>query len=119
MAKRDARRRTATRALRQRKAALLRQRGVPDDRLGAAHVERFTPCGKPNGACARGQRHGPFDSLTANLGPGPIPKRRRQTPVQPRAAQAGVAGDQAHWERLEELSQFNTELRRRGEPLVR
>ena len=34
------------------------------------------------------------------------------------AAQAGVAGYQAHWARLEELSQINLELLRRGEPLA-
>ena len=36
-----------------------------------------------------------------------------------KAAHQGVAGYQAHWERLEELSQLNTELLRRGEPLLR
>jgi hypothetical protein len=112
-------RRTSTLALRQRKAALLRQLGVPDDLLRASYVERFTTCGKPNCACARGQRHGPFYYLTANLGPGHITKLLLKSPVQQQVAQAGVAGYQAHWERLEELSQINTELLRRGEPLVR
>ena len=112
-------RRTSTLALRQRKAALLRQLDVPENLLRASYVERFTTCGKPNCACARGQRHGPFYYLTANLGPGRITKLLLKTPAQQQAAQAGVAGYQAHWERLEELSQINTELLRRGEPLVR
>jgi hypothetical protein len=112
-------RRTSTLALRQRKAALVRRLGVPDDLLRASYVERFTTCGKPNCACARGQRHGPFYYLTANLGPGHITKLLLKTPAQQQAAQQGVAGYQAHWERLEELSQINTELLRRGEPLVR
>jgi hypothetical protein len=112
-------RRTSTLALRQRKAALVRRLGVPEDLLRASYVERFTTCGKPNCACARGQRHGPFYYLTANLGPGHITKLLLKTPAQQQAAQQGVAGYQAHWERLEELSQINTELLRRGEPLIR
>lgn len=111
--------RTSTLALRQRKAALLRQLDVPEDLLRASYVERFTTCGKPNCACVRGQRHGPFYYLTANLGPGHITKLQLKTPAQQQAAQAGVAGYQAHWEGLEELSQINTELLRRGEPLGR
>lgn len=35
------------------------------------------------------------------------------------STQAGGAGYQAHWGRLEELSQLNLELQRRGEPLAR
>jgi hypothetical protein len=112
-------RRTSTLALRQRQAALLRQLGVPPGLLRASYVERFTTCGKPNCACARGQRHGPFYYLTANLAPGHITKLLLKTPAQQQAAQAGVAGYQAHWERLEELSQVNTELLRRNEPLTR
>ena len=112
-------RRTSTLALRQRKAALLRRLAVPADLLRASFVERFTTCGKSNCACARGQRHGPFYYLTANLAPGHITKLLLKTPVQQQAAHQGVAGYQAHRERLEELSQINTELLRRGEPLVR
>lgn len=112
-------RRTSTLALRQRKAALVRQLAVPADLLRASYVERFTTCGKPTCACARGQRHGPFYYLTANLGPGHITKLLLKTPARQQAAQQGVAGYQAHWERLEELSQINTELLRRGEPLSR
>ena len=111
--------RTSTLALRQRKAALLRQLAVPADLLRASYVERLTTCGKPNCACARGSRHGPFYYLTANLGPGHITKLLLKTPAQQQAAHQGVAGYQAHWERLEELSQLNTELLRRGEPLLR
>lgn len=111
-------RRTATLALRQRKAALLRQAGLPPDLLRASFVERFTTCGKPNCVCAAGQKHGPFYYLTANLGVGQIRKSLLKTPAQQQAVQRGVAGYQAHWERLEELSQINLELLRRGEPLA-
>jgi hypothetical protein len=110
-------RRTSTLALRQRKQALLRQLAVPSDLVRASFVERFTTCGKSNCACARGQKHGPFYYLIANLGPGHILKSLLKTPVQRETAQAGVGGYQAHWDRLEELSQINLELIRRGEPL--
>ena len=110
-------RRTSTLALRQRKAALLRQARLPPDLLRASFVERFTACGKPNCACAAGKKHGPFYYLVANLGVGRILKSLLKTPGQQQAVQRGVAGYQAHWERLEELSQINLELLRRGEPL--
>lgn len=111
-------RRTATLALRQRKAALLRLLAVPPDLLRASYVERFTTCGKPNCRCAAGPKHGPFYFVVANLGPGHLRKWLLKTPPARQAAQAGVAGYQTHWERLEELSQINLELLRRGEPLA-
>ena len=110
-------RRTSTLALRQRKAALRRQLAVPPDLLRASFVERFTTCGKPTCACAAGRKHGPFYYVVANLGPQHLRKWLLKTPADQQAAQAGVAGYQAHWERLEELSQINLELLRRGEPL--
>ncbi|MSU61775.1 MAG: hypothetical protein EXS31_05160 [Pedosphaera sp.] len=110
-------RRTSTLALRQRKVALLRQLSVPADLLRASYVERFTTCGKPNCVCVRGQRHGPFYYLTANLAPGHITKLLLKTADQQQAAEHGVRGYQDHWEHLEQLSQINAELLRRGEPL--
>jgi len=110
-------RRKSTLALRQRKANLLRQLGVPPDLLRASYVERFTTCGKSNCACARGRKHGPFYYLVANLGGGRIVKSLLKTPVERQAVRHGVAGYQSHWERLEELSQINLELLRRGEPI--
>ena len=110
--------RTSTLALRRRKAALLRQAGLPPDLLRASFVERFTTCGKANCVCATGQKHGPFYYLTANLGVGQIRKSLLKTAAQQQTVQHGVAGYQAHWERLEELSQINLELLRRGEPLA-
>lgn len=111
-------RRTATLVLRQRKAALLRQLSVPPDLLRASFVERFTRCGKPNCRCVDGPKHGPFYFLTANLGPGQVRKTLLKTPDQQQIVRTGVRGYQAHWERLEELSQLNLELFRRGEPLA-
>lgn len=109
--------RSSTLALRQRKAHLLRHLTVPPDLLRASWVERFTTCGKPNCRCAQGQKHGPFYYLVANLASGHIRKFLLKSPAQEQIGQRGVAGYQAHWERLEELSQINLELLRRGEPL--
>ena len=110
-------RRTSTLALRHRKAALLQQFVVPPDLLRASYVERFTTCGKANCACAQGKKHGPFYYLTSNLAPGRILKFLLKDPAQQQRAEQGVLHYQAHWERLEELSQINAELLRRGEPL--
>ena len=109
-------RRTSTLALRHRKAALLRQLVVPPDLLRASYVERFTTCGKANCACVQGQKHGPFYYLTSNLAPGHILKFLLKDQAQQQSAQQGVRHYQAHWERLEELSQINAELLRRGQP---
>jgi len=81
-------------------------------------VERFTSCGKANCVCADGQKHGPFYYLTANLGVVQIRKLLLTTGALQRAVRHGVAGYQAHWERLEELSQIKLELVQRGEPLA-
>jgi len=110
-------RRTSTLALRQRKAALLRQLSVPPDLLRASFVERFTTCGKSNCVCAQGQRHGPFYYLVSNLAPGHVLKFQLKEPNQQVAVKQAIQHYLQHWEGLEELSQINAELLRRGEPL--
>ena len=110
-------RRTSTLALRQRKALLLRQLVVPADLLRASYVERFTTCGKANCVCAQGRRHGPFYYLTSNLSPGHVLKFLLKDQAQQQRAQQGVRHYHTHWERLEELSQINAELLRRGQLL--
>jgi hypothetical protein len=110
-------RRISTLALRQRKATLLRQAGLPPDLLRASFVERFTTCGKPNCCCARGQRHGPFYYLAAGLKAGQVRKFLLKSPEQQALARHGVAAYQAFWEGMEELSQINGELLRRNETL--
>jgi len=110
-------RRTSTLALRQRKAAVLRQLAVPPDLLRGSYVQRFTTCGKSNCCCAQGQRHGPFYYLVSNLAPGHVLKFLLKQSPQQAAAQQAVHHYQRHWEGLEELSQINAELLRRGEPL--
>jgi hypothetical protein len=111
-------RRTSTLALRQRKAALLHQLSVPPHFLRASFVERFTTCGKANCACAQGRKHGPFYYLAIGLVPGRVLKFLLKTDGQQRQGRAGVQAYQQLWEGLEELSQLNAELLRRGEALA-
>ena len=110
-------RRTSTLALRQRKAALLRQLSVPPDLLRGSYVERFTTCGKPNCRCAQGQRHGPFYYLVSNLATGHVLKFLLKDAIQQTRVQQAISHYQRHWDGLEELSQINAELLRRGESL--
>ncbi len=111
-------RRTSTLALRQRKAALLRQWSIPPELLRASFVERFTTCGKPNCACARGRKHGPFYYLAIGLAPGRVLKFLLKTDLQQQQGRQGVQAYQRLWQGLEELSQINAELLRRGEALT-
>lgn len=110
-------RRKSTLALRQRKEALVRHLSVPPHFLRASYVERFTACGKANCACAQGQKHGPFYYLASGLKPGRVLKFLLKTPAQQEQGQQGVAAYQQLWQGLEELSQINAELLRRGERL--
>jgi len=110
-------RRTSTLALRQRKAALLRQLRVPPQFLRASFVERFTTCGKANCACAQGAKHGPFYYLAIGLVPGRVLKFLLKSESQQQQGRDGVQAYQRLWEGLEELSQINAELLRRDESL--
>jgi hypothetical protein len=110
-------RRLSTLALRQRRQRLLRQLRLPPHLIRASVVERFNTCGKPNCACHRGQKHGPFYYLTQCLAVGRITKFLLKSPAAQAAARAGTAAFNEFYDSLEELSQINTELLRRGEPL--
>jgi len=110
-------RRTSTLALRQRRDRLLHSLLIPRDLLRASFVERFTTCGKPNCCCSRGERHGPFYYLAAGLTAGNVRKFLLKSPAQQAAARHGVAAYRAFWDQLEEFSQINAELLRRGETL--
>ena len=111
-------RRTSTLALRQRKAALLRQLSVPPQFLRASFVERFTTCGKAHCACAQGHKHGPFYYLAIGLVPGRVLKFLLKSQAQQQQGREGVQAYRRLWEGLEELSQINAELLRRGEALT-
>lgn len=119
MAKVHSLRRLSTLALRRRRDRLCQQLHLPRHLLRASVVERFNTCGKPNCACTRGQKHGPFYYLTQCLGVGQITKFLLKTPAALQAARAGTTAFKQFYDGLEELSQLNTELLRRGEPLLR
>lgn len=110
--------RLSTLALRQRKLLLLKKMLVPTELLRASFVERLGTCGKPNCACRSGHKHGPFYYLTCCLGVGRVKKFLLKQPEQRAQAKQGVAAYKRFWEQLEELSQINIELLRRGEPLT-
>lgn len=111
--------RKSTLALRQRKQALLRQLRLPPEVLRASCVEQFLTCGKPACPCHQSQdrKHGPYYYLTLCLGTGRIRKFLLHEPDQQRQARAGTAAYTRFMEGVEELSQINAELLRRGDPL--
>lgn len=113
MAKVFALRRLSTLALRQRRQRLLRQLSLPPDLIRGSVVERFNTCGKPNCACATGQKHGPFYYLTQCLAVGKVNKFLLKTSAAQTAARAGTAAFNAFYDGMEELSQINAELLRR------
>lgn len=110
-------RRKSTLALRQRKAALLRQLALPPQAIRASVVERYGTCGKSNCACHQGQKHGPYYYLTQCLAPGRVQKFLLKSEAERKSAREATAAFSGFYEGLEELSQINTELFRRGEPL--
>lgn len=110
-------RRKSTLALRQRRGLLVKNLQVPLALLRASLVDRWGTCGRPNCCCQRGQRHGPFYYLTQCLAKGHIQKFLLKTDPQRQEAQAAIAAWQALQQQLEELSQINAELLRRGEKL--
>lgn len=113
--------RKPTLALRQRKQALLRQLRLPPEVLRASCVEQFLTCGKPACPCHQSQdrRHGPYYYLTLCLGTGQVRKFLLKAPDQQREARAGTAAYAQFMEGVEELSQINAELLRRGDSLQR
>ena len=117
MARVYALRRKSTLALRHRKAALLRQLALPPQAIRASVVERFGTCGKANCACHQGRKHGPYYYLTQCLAPGRVQKFLLKSEADRQAARAATAAFNGFYDGLEELSQINTELLRRGEPL--
>jgi Family of unknown function (DUF6788) len=110
-------RRKSTLALRQRKLALLRLLPLPPQAIRASVVERFGTCGKASCACHQGQKHGPYYYLTQCLAPGKMQKFLLKTPACQQAARAATRAFNQFYDGLEELSQINTELLRRGEPI--
>jgi hypothetical protein len=110
--------RTPTLALRQRKAHLLRSFELPPRLLHASLVERFLKCGKANCHChAGGPKHGPFFYLNRCFAKGQMQSLLLKSPDQIEQARQSVAAYAQVLQVLDQLSQINRELLRRGEPL--
>lgn len=112
--------RISTLALRQRKARLVRSFRLPPNLLHASLIERFIKCGKPNCQCqsAAAARHGPFFYLNRCFAKGQMQSLLLKTPDQVDQARKSLSAYAQVQERLDQISQINHELLRRGEPLV-
>ncbi len=111
--------RLSTLALRQRKAHLVRAFDLPSHLLHASLVERFMKCGKPNCHCpTAATKHGPFFYLNRCFAKGQVQSLLLKTPLQVEQARQSLAAYAQVQERLDQISQINHELLRRGEPLV-
>jgi hypothetical protein len=106
-------------ALRQRKAHLLRSFELPPHILHASLVERFLKCGKANCQChSDGPKHGPFFYLNRCFAKGQMQSLLLKSPDQIDQARQSVAAYAQVLQVLDQISQINHELLRRGEPLV-
>ena len=109
--------RLSTLALRRRKARLLQFLQWPADAIHASFLERFLKCGWPNCHCRQGEKHGPFFYLSRCLA-----KRQMRTLLlkgepQIRQARRSVEAYQKALQSLDQLSEINWELLRRGDTL--
>lgn len=104
---------SSTHSLEKRRLILLERLCPPPDAIRASYVRQFVTCGKKNCRCQRGHKHGPFHYLVQCLGTGRVRKFLLKTPQARKQARAGVSAYTEYQERLEELSQINTELLRR------
>jgi len=109
--------RKPTLALRRRKRALLQQLRPPPELLRASCVEQLLTCGKAACPCHQGQKHGPYYYLTLCLAAGHVRKFLLKSPEQQLQARDGTAAYAQFMEQIEELSQINAELLRRGDAL--
>jgi len=111
--------RTSTLALRQRKAHLLRSFHLAPHLLHASLVERFLKCGKANCRChTDGPKHGPFFYLNRCFAKGRMQSLLLKSPDHIGQARQSVAAYDQVQQVIDEISQINYELLRRGEPLV-
>jgi hypothetical protein len=110
--------RKSTLSLRERKRALLRALARPPRAaIRASVVERFGTCGKAGCSCHSGAKHGPYYYLTQCIAKGHVRKFPLKTAQEQQAARAAVDIFNTFYDTLEELSQINAELLRRGDVL--
>lgn len=118
MSRQRALKRTSTLALRQRKAYLIRSFNAPPHLLHASLLERFLPCGKKNCHChTGGPKHGPFFYLNRCFAQGQMQSFLLKTEDQIAQARLSLSAYAQTQERLDEISQINYELLRRGQSL--
>ena len=112
-------RHTSSLALRRRKAHLLRSLHIPPHLLHASLLERFLRCGKPTCHCHHtdGPQHGPFFYLNRCFAKGQFQSLLLKSPQQVDQARQSLAAYAQLKESLDEISQINYELLRRGQPL--
>jgi hypothetical protein len=111
--------RTSTLALRQRKAHLLRSFQLPPHLLHASLIERFLKCGKANCRChSGGPKHGPFFYLNRCFAKGRMQSLLLKSSDQVEQARRSVGAYAEVLEALDQISQINQELLRRGETLA-
>jgi tRNA(Ser,Leu) C12 N-acetylase TAN1 len=112
--------RIPTLALRHRKAHLLRSFDLPPEILHASLIRRFMKCGKANCHCHTDPeaRHGPFYYLNRCFAKGKLQSLLLKSAAQVDEARQSVAAYAQVQARLDEISQINHELLRRGEPLA-
>jgi hypothetical protein len=104
--------------LRKRKSSLLLGMRIPPDAVRASFVRQFLTCGKENCRCHKGRKHGPFNYFVQCLSVGKVRKFLLKTTAGQKQARTSIASYSAFHLQLEELSQINTELLRRGETLL-
>ena len=109
--------RLSTLALRQRKAHLLRSLKLPPDLIHASFLERFLKCGRSNCHCHQGEKHGPFFYLSRCLAKGQMRSLLLKGQPQILQGRRSVESYQQLLLTLDQLSEINWELLRRGESL--
>jgi hypothetical protein len=118
MSRRRLLKRTSTLALRQRKARLVRSFKPPPHLLHASLLERFLKCGKGSCQChSGGPKHGPFFYLNRCFAKGQLQSLLLKSQEQVEQARQSLAAYTQAQEVLDEISQINYELLRRGESL--
>lgn len=118
MSRRRLLKRTSTLALRQRKAHLVRSFKPPPHLLHASLLERFLKCGKTSCQChSGGRKHGPFFYLNRCFAKGQLQSLLLKSQAQVEQARQSLAAYTQAQEVLDEISQINYELLRRGESL--
>jgi hypothetical protein len=110
-------RRLSTLALRQRKAHLVRSFALPPHLLHASLLERWMPCGKPNCRChsKEGPKHGPFFYLNRCFPKGKLQTLLLKSQEKIDQARLSLAAYAQIQQSVDEISQINYELLRRGQ----